>query len=530
MVTDMPEVSMDKFEGIREYHDGLAVSDYVNMIPLGDTCIDRLGDKLVRSNNMATRSEVRGVFVDSLNNIYIAVGSTLFISRQGLDGRPGPLYRMKTLRDGVQVEFSLSGTDKVTFCESSIKPTIVFCCDGTFIYQWNTTENPLPTHPERDPYLVNAMYLPGIEVPESGRSGTEPDMNKYVSGDSSAFDIVPDMQSFAKSICWFDNKLVMHKRGTTIVWISCTDPGQFYRSADQNPFYPTSGIPLWNSWYSSTNSSDTLVDIASYAGQLYFLNTHSIEVWGRTGNEDAPIQSNTTQVIHFGGRSPKIVEGNLYVIGRDTVGHEFVGMFSQQGFSRITNPEMEQRMGSPVGMELMAQRHENYLFVHSGKGNGFLFKSGRWSSWKSPNGESDPVLCSVIDNFAVTLYGNITEFDSLSRRTNDGTLIERYIREGFEQFKKRVIFRKVECVMDTGKRTDWQDPSVDPDGKDVYIALSTNRGLSFSQRHYRTLGKAGENNKSMVWRNLGSGNSVLLEIGSSSPHILQIYDLSIDIQ
>ena len=31
---------MGKFEGIREFHEGLVVSDYVNMIPLGETCLD----------------------------------------------------------------------------------------------------------------------------------------------------------------------------------------------------------------------------------------------------------------------------------------------------------------------------------------------------------------------------------------------------------------------------------------------------------------------------------------------------------
>ena len=41
---------MGKFDGITTFHDGLAVSDYVNMIPLGETCIDRQGETIVSDN------------------------------------------------------------------------------------------------------------------------------------------------------------------------------------------------------------------------------------------------------------------------------------------------------------------------------------------------------------------------------------------------------------------------------------------------------------------------------------------------
>jgi 3-deoxy-D-manno-octulosonate 8-phosphate phosphatase KdsC-like HAD superfamily phosphatase len=90
--------------------------------------------------------------------------------------------------------------------------------------------------------------------------------------------------------------------------------------------------------------------------------------------------------------------------------------------------------------------------------------------------------------------------------------------------------------MDTG-RTD-RDRYVDADGNpieemqsmEIYVAISTNRGLSFSQRRYRKLGIAGHNNKVIEWRNLGSGNSALFEFGTSSLHKLQIYSMGVDVQ
>ena len=54
------EATMDKFEGITTFHDGLAVSDYVNMIPLGETCIDRIGETHQARLSRRTRKSVDG--------------------------------------------------------------------------------------------------------------------------------------------------------------------------------------------------------------------------------------------------------------------------------------------------------------------------------------------------------------------------------------------------------------------------------------------------------------------------------------
>ena len=82
--------------------------------------------------------------------------------------------------------------------------------------------------------------------------------------------------------------------------------------------------------------------------------------------------------------------------------------------------------------------------------------------------------------------------------------------------------------MDTGRYGD-EYPNADY-GTEVYVALSTNRGLNFGQPHFRKFGIAGHNNKVIEWRNLGSGNSVLLEVGTTALNHLQIYDIKIEAQ
>lgn len=515
---------MGKFNGIVEYHDGIAVSEYMNMLPMGEICLDRVGDKLKVKLPSTFKKKFRGCFKDSEDNIYIVAGQTLYRSELGTDGQYSALTPMQCWKNGATTELVLRTGGNVSFCESSIKPTIVFLCDGTYIYMWNTTSGT----GSRAPYIVNGEYLPGMEIVNYG--SVQPNVLDFIDNDASnLIEVGEDGISHAASICWFDNKLVMRASERNTVWISKTDPGQFYRDTgiNENPTDPTDGFPLWNSWYSSTNSADKLVDIASFRGQLFFINTHSIEVWGRTGNEDSPIQSNTTQVIHFGGRSPIIIQDTLFLICRDASGHEGVGAFTNT-FQKISTPEIERRLGTPLDLQLISQRHENYLYVRTSDSAGFLFREGRWSSWKSPRDEENPVVCTIYGDLCASLYGDILEFDEESRLTNGGKAIVRYIRDGFEQFQKRVIFRRVECIMDTGR---YGDKGPDSGyGDEVYMALSTNRGLNFGQPHFRKLGPAGYNNKVIEWRNLGSGNSVLLEIGTTALNKLQIYALKIDAQ
>lgn len=544
---------MGKFNGILEYHDGLVVSDYVNMLPLGETCVDRVGDALVNNAiDFGSVDNVRGTFIDSNNVIYVVVDSAIYTARYNpQDDTVGRLEPMKWYLGGqLKVFNTWVPRGRVTFCESSIKPSVVFCCDGKYIYMWNTTSNPTD-QPDRDPYIVNMMYLPNMEAGGiSITASTQPRLQDSIANveDSASIEgwlTDGDRETYISSICWFDNKLVGCNRNKNTVWITRTDPMSYFRQnpspvgSQSYPLDPVDGIDLWYNWYSSTNNADNLIDVTCYGGQLYFFNDHSIEVWGRTGNEDSPIQPNTTQVIHYGGRNPLVTEGVLFFIASDAMGDEFIAAFTPQ-FQKLSNKEIERRLGKPVDLQIITQRHENYLFVRNEDYSGFLFKDGRWSSWDNPVNAPYFIRNSIVRDYAVTSGGNLTRFDE-DLRTTGGVRYNRYIRDGFTMFPKRVIFRRFWVTMDTG-RTDRDrhlyrptpnaDPIPDPvmQNIEIYAAISTNRGLSFSQRRYRKLGLAGQNNKMIEWRNLGSGNSLLIEFGTSSLHKLQIYSMGVDTQ
>ena len=509
---------MGKFNGIDTFHDGLAVSDYVNMIPLGDTCIDRLGDRLVSYLAVTEPYKVRGSFVDSQKRIYVVINDTVQVLEPNDEDGYSYVGPLAGLVNGEVVETFklLNTTGNATFVESSIKPSVVYMCDGKYIYKWATTgEKKL---------VVTMMFSPGI-VP-NGQEVWK--LDPYYAIQSNDYRLDMSEMASISSIDWFDNKLVAVQKDKNTVWLTCTDPEQFANNPSLDPWGEQ--YQLWNNWYSSTNSADRLNTAVAFGGQLYLLNSNSIEVWGRTGNEDAPLQSNTLQVIHHGARSPLVLGDVMYVVANDTIGAEYIGVITQGGFKKISNLEIDHRLEKAgiVDIVPISQRGETYVMVRYGEGlDGFVFTDGKWWHWKSPeNGDdADGVIRSLIGPFALTRKGALVEFTDEKRTNSYNRPIQRYIRDSFQTWHSRKLFRRVSVAMDSGRVT---EPDADVDNeRQIYIRLSTNRGLSFGKFYYRKLGKSGMNNKVVEWLGLGSGNSLLLEIGTSAQYKLQIYDISV---
>lgn len=544
---------MAEFNGIVDYHDGLVVSDYVNMIPLGKTCVDRVGDRLVRGPVSENNFKIRGHFVDSHHNIYIAYGQSLvrYTYDEYSDTVSSTPEVMQMMIDGGLEDFAFfDKSHPVTFCESSLKPSEVFACDGKFIYMWATYDTL-----SRDQYRqfrVNVICPPNIARTVTSENGvqvnwpasvSQPDFNSIIFGSETMTtaegvqlrEAFEDVQ--VDAIDWFDNRLVATQLSKNTVWLTRTDPMYYIRDANSTVDYTnsedpdTGGYELWANWYSSSANSDKLLTIKAFSGQLYFFNEHTVEIWGRTGNEDAPIQSSTQQVLHFGGKLPVIIEGVLYFVGIDSMNDTFIGSFSPQ-FAKVSNREIDRHITDIDALDRISQYNETYLFVRLDTGDGYVFGSGKWWRWASPVGASYKITCSLVRSYALANDSSIVQFDP-NIRMSGGKRIPRGLRDGFSQFQKRKIIRKIELVADTG-RTDLES-SLNEDGtvdealsdKSVYCAVSTNRGLSFSQRRYRQLGDSGHNDKVIEWRNLGSGNSLLVDVGTSSLHKLQIYDIRV---
>lgn len=542
-------MQISEFNGIIQYHDGLAVSDYTNMIPLQGSVIDRQGEQLVVTHNDAPLE----TFVDSDDNIYIAYSNGVYAWRCEQVGQEVQLVPINQ-PDGLLLEIPAL-CNKATFCESATKPAQVFFCDGQNVYYWNIKN--VVSNPETvvEPYRSRVTAFTPQQIPiftdvtamrrivaiqdpaQTGDSGTLYGFWPVINETNYDFTKLLAIESIA----WFDNRLVCKEANTNTIYLTGIDPSRWIipNPAIGLPQCLVSKIPngyvndFLPHYYSSTASSATLVDVCAFAGQLYLLNDFSIEIWSATGNDQNPIQHNSQATLYYGGRSPVIIANQMYLLCKDTIHNDFVASISQAGqFKHVSNIEIERQLQKGAyRIRPLSIRDQSMIAIYADNTYCVGYSctnENKW--WRVLNGKvTGNFAIWTIRNYHGTLI-NITNRGCISFNTDshrsfcDGTPIPRWLRGAFIQCVGRKILREVELVCDTGKQL---SPGLAR--PDFYLRVSFDRGLGFGPYLYRRFGAHGTNDRTIVWRNCGSGNSILLEFGTSADARFQIYGIRFEL-
>lgn len=546
-------MDISEFKGIIQYHDGRPVSDYCNLIPLGNSIIDRLGER-AESIYPLHNDRVLETFVDSLGNVYVAHQTCVL---------------RYTLRDdntvfghGIILDASkgYNPQDTVTFTESSTKPSQVYVCDGANVWYWNTVAPDatadmidgnytdryeaykavqLPLFKNPDTLRIDGIPLAAVlAVTGKNETGTYvgwwPDVSRCTGGEPIVI----------HNITWFDNRLVLVEKQKNTVWLSAVDPSRWL-TPSQSSSQSTCKYPMFpwqmnydqientfiTSYYASTASSANIMEAVAFAGQLYFLNDTSIEVWSATGNDDNPIQHNSQNTLYYGARSPLIINDTLYLICKGAINNEFIAAINQAGaITPISNNEIEQRiMPHAFRLRPLSVRDQSMIIVYVNEDytNGYaITKSGYW--WRYWNGNHEAIAWSVTNRagepLGISKYGTFATATEHSRKYIDGAPISRTLRGAWAQFIGRRIIRAIEVVCDTGI---YMSPA--SERAKLFLRVSFDRGSNFGPFLYRALGNTQNNNRVMIWRNCGSGNSMLIEFGTSDEIRFQLYGLRIEI-
>lgn len=546
-------MQISNFEGIQQYHDGRPVADYCNMIPLGTSVIDRYGElEACYDDDLSNTDVVLETFVDSDRNLYVARGHSL--QRYQFSGD-------KFLR--IEMMTSENLWTNATFCESSTKPGQVYFCNGRDVYYWNIqsidvavdtgyenrvaafTPFKIPLFKDLDSlridgytvadYIKDYGYTTNDDITAT-RYGWWPETG-YTGGDPMS----------VWSIAWFDNRLVLVERVNNTVWLSAVDPSRFLKPALMTgngygvPMYPwqimSSEEPnrainaFMPNYYASTASAATLQDVVTFAGQLYFLNDLTIEVWSATGNDSNPIQHNSQNTLYYGGKSPVIIDDTLYLICRGAIHNDFIAAINQAGnITHVSNLEIERRFGGGAyRLRPLAVRDQSMVVAYTDDSysEGYaVTRENRW--WRYWNGKAQGCIWSIINynglQIGITKYGRLVQADESSRTTVGHEPILRSICGGFMQLASRKILREVEVVCDTGIYMDARSER----GK-LYLRVSFDRGAHFGPYLYRSMGANQNNDRVMLWRNCGSGNSILLDFGTADDVRFQVYGLRFEL-
>jgi hypothetical protein len=548
-------MQISEFKGIQQYHDGRPVSDYCNMIPLGNSVIDRHGE--IPITTMPSNRSAIETFVDSLGNIYVAYRDEVvkyviedgsFVSshtilHSGLGYRPAP--EMDRF---------------VTFAESSTKPSQVYLCDGMRVWYWNTKDAQvtLDQVDAENRYRYQSFIpfrLPLFDEVPKNWTGPHNDETaegtRYIGWCDANADVFAGMKELhINSITWFDNRLVLIQKEKNTVWLSSVDPSRWLSPSysDGHHLYPLwpwqpqdstgtgskKGINTFvPNYYASTASSANIQDAIAFAGQLYFLNDTSIEVWSATGNDQNPIQHNSQNTLYFGGRSPVIVDDTLYLLCKGAIHNDFVAAIGQNGqITHISNDEID-KMLMPRAFRIrpLAVRDQSMVVVYTDNHytNGYaITKAGAW--WRYWNDDNEAIAWSVVNQHGhqvgVSKYGSLIVATETNRTYANGKPIPRQIRGGWSQYTGRKILREVEIVCDTGI---YLDTDMDKIPGNIFLRVSFDRGNNFGSYLYRKLGSSSKNDKVLLWRNCGSGNSLLMEFGTSDNIRFQIYGLRFEL-
>lgn len=581
-------MKISEFAGIKSFHDGMSVSEYTNMIPMDNSCIDRVGEKMLFDRT--TKDPVIQTFVDSLKNIYIATTKRVIRLRYNPITK---LYRPQSLDSawGSSNGLEYIGADSrvisnVTFCESTTKPSQVYMCDGQYVYYWNTAPivsdqaiadiqaqwpdehleyrvidyvaNLLPVGDFTD-FNATIYFRDSTPGSESGYGyGWWPELYDGT-WQPLATNYAGELWNIS-SITWYENRLVLVQKDKNTVRLSTIRPDRWIIPTfdDIRQIWQPFQIFTLNNGnlsdkrycfvphaYISTASASLLQDAVAFGGQLYFLNDTTIEIWTNTYNEDAPIQHNSLSTIHYGGRSPCIVADAMYLICKDTWHNDFIAVIGTNGqMQKISNDEIEKRLaGNAAIIRPISVRDNSFVIVYCSDPftgvdlrRGYsVTKSGKW--WTYDNRYLDGhifAVWSVMTQDGVQIdvgnHGELIAQDQESRQHVDGTTVTRFIRGCFTQLPGRVIVREVEVVCDTGVSYIEQSDDSKLKRGSIYLRLSFDRGLSFGKYLYRTMGEPGKNDRRLVWRNCGSGNSFLMEFGTSDNVRFQLYEIDFELQ
>lgn len=545
---------ISEFKGIQQYHDGRPVSDYCNMIPLGNSVIDRCGETVLAQ--VPDSKQAIETFVDSLGNIYVARRDMvmLYTIENNIVTSSRPI--LIAGRDGYNPAPELGRF--VTFTESSTKPSQIYVCDGTHVWYWNTQDADV-TADKIDTEYANRYkkYIPfklplfdGVPENWTGPHNDSTAQNTRYIGWYDAADFAGMKELVINSITWFDNRLVLVQKDKNTVWLSGVNPARWLSPSysDGHHLYPLwpwqpqdstaegsrTGINgFFPNYYASTASSANIQDAIAFAGQLYFLNDTSIEVWSATGNDQNPVQHNSQNTLYYGGRSPVIVDDTLYILCKGAIHNDFVAAIKQNGqIDRISNDEVD-KMLMPRAFRIrpLAVRDQSMIVIYADSHytNGYaVTKTGAW--WRYWNDTNEAVAWSIVNKngsqLGVSKHGSIALVTEANRKFINGKPIPRQIRGGWSQYTGRKILREVEIVCDTGI---YLDTDAEKIPGNVFLRVSFDRGNNFGSYVYRKLGNSSKNDKVLLWRNCGSGNSLLMEFGTSDNIRFQIYGLRFEL-
>lgn len=599
----------NEFTGIRPLIEGIVDSDYLNCVPTGTTVVDRtcyypivdsdfveydeLTRRIVRfrphiegayrdpsgfENIIWTpwedyykREYVRHVTSWNIDKILIRVYTSTYEALEAQHSEHPTQFLYFIITDfetneswGTATPLAFNPTSssddyqfpsKWSWCVSNTKPRQVYCTFDGFNIFWFTLDYFGAESERGDNGRVFCMMsydktVPTTEVISNNYDYQVLFYRDFYPSDLSRIsnDNLPKYEEYP--ICWYDNKLCAVNKDTGVVNLTCTDPAQFLRTtptSESRDWCEYRMNNVWTNWYASTLSSDTIVSIIPAFGNLYFINKDSIETWGRTGSEAAPLTNISAFVTRMDVVKAKFVSNQLIAIAYDN-GKIGAYSISANAMTKISNSAVDKLLNDVNEISFVWQNDETHLaFLKQNEMVCFNQSANAWYrltdvSTNQPYLFITKDICFNWIGEQLNVTNRVLDYKLNQQREPEPSLLERRIIDSNGQFQRRVTFSLAEiygdlgdCDLDDGN-TGVSDKyrnvdTVALENMDVYpkvgLSVSTNHGKTWFNERYVKTPPLGKYDAKLQYFGLGSGESILLKIRWFTQHHFVINGIDI---
>jgi hypothetical protein len=309
----------------------------------------------------------------------------------------------------------------------------------------------------------------------------------------------------AVTVCFLDGYFVFNEPNSQKMWVTELLNGT---SIDPLEFASTEGSP------------DGLVAVASNFREVWAFGTNSIEVWYNTGSTDFPLQRIQGAFNELGCAAPYSVakmDNGLFWLGRDRRGQGII--YRANGYTgvRISTHAVEWQiqqysdLTDAIGYTYQQDGHSFYVLIFPNANTTWVYDAAT-QAWHERAGFIDGEFtrhrsnCQMAFNNLVVVgdyqNGNIYAFDLDDFSDNGG--IQKWLRS----------WRALPTGTNTLKRTTQHTLQLDCESgvglnlgqgsePQVMLRFSDDGGHTWSNEHWRSMGKIGEYYKRVIWRRLG---------------------------
>jgi len=349
------------------------------------------------------------------------------------------------------------------------------------------------------------------------------------------------MSSNLSQICIVDGTNGYTSDGATVAVISDSDFPDTATRVDYLDGYGIFNDPANNGrFYISSLNDFTAIDGTDFATaqrdpdalvahvvnnrELWLLGAVSTEVWYNSGAADFPFQPIDQAFSEWGcaaTHSAAAGAGSVFWLGASNIGGNIVMMSQGLQGVRVSDHSLEDAIegyatiSDAIGWVMQERGHILYVLTFPTADATWVFdmNTGLWHEWKSFGVGRFRANTYSFFNGEHTMgdfeNGNIFQFrpDASTDATAGGGNMERIRTDKFVSAddRERLFHRRFELEVEPGTGTATVDPQ-------VVLQWSDDNGHTWSNEHWRGLGKLGEYNKRLVWRSLGRSRNRIYRV------------------